>query len=174
MSRLRLSDIKISKSFANTVPKEKKMEECRKVWREQHRQDRYIVVNKDNVLVDGYIQYLVLKDAGIEDIEYRISDVKRKCWKRKAFNEDATYRNEPTTYVYGVHFHPNSGTFSKEYVWRIPKTWAELGWEDDLNIGDEIRVYSGKWITTAIVTRIERLDKCPVDTPVKRVIRKIE
>ena len=71
MSKLRLSDIKISKSFANTVPKEKKMEECRKVWREQHRQDRYIVVNKDNVLVDGYIQYLVLKDAGIEDIEYR-------------------------------------------------------------------------------------------------------
>lgn len=69
---MKLKDITIRDSFANTIPKEHKMKECRDYWEEHQEQDRYIVVDRNNVLVDGYIQYLVLKENGIEDVEIRI------------------------------------------------------------------------------------------------------
>ena len=56
MRRMKLSDIKINKAFANSIPKENKMEECRYNWRKYHKQDRYVVINRDNFLIDGYIQ----------------------------------------------------------------------------------------------------------------------
>ena len=37
----KLSDIKINKAFANSIPKENKMAECRDNWRKYHKQDRY-------------------------------------------------------------------------------------------------------------------------------------
>ena len=63
MRRMKLADIKISEAFANSIPSEEKMNECRNNWNQLNRQDRYIVVNTDNVLIDGYIMYLVLKAA---------------------------------------------------------------------------------------------------------------
>ena len=60
MRRMKLSDIKITDAFANSIPSEEKLNECRNNWKQWNRQDRYIVVNPDNVLIDGYIQYLVL------------------------------------------------------------------------------------------------------------------
>ena len=60
MRRMKLSDIKISDAFANSVPSEEKLNECKNNWNQWNRQDRYIVVDHDNVLIDGYIQYLVL------------------------------------------------------------------------------------------------------------------
>lgn len=68
MKTMKLSEIKISNAFAVTTPREDKVNACREYWEENHEQDRDIVVNKDNVLVDGYVQYLVLKEKGIEEV----------------------------------------------------------------------------------------------------------
>ena len=83
MRRMKLSDIKISEAFANSVPREEKMNECRNNWNKWNRQDRFIVVNPDNVLIDGYIQYLVLKENKIDEAEIKISDRRKKRWYRK-------------------------------------------------------------------------------------------
>ena len=83
MRRMRLEDIKIKESFANTTPSEEKMNECRKFWEMCNKQDRYVVVNKKGYLIDGYVQYLVLKENGIEDVEIRVGRSTKKRWNRK-------------------------------------------------------------------------------------------
>ena len=170
--RMKLSDIKINNAFANTTPKENKMNECRNNWNNYHLQDRYLVVNTDGFLIDGYVQYLVLKENNIEDAEVKISNRRKKRWYRKNVEDWNVphYRNETTTYVYGVHPNSKSG---KEFVWRVPKSWSELGWEDGLDIGDEILVTTKFGIKHIVITKIEISDKCPVNMPVKRVVKRI-
>lgn len=170
MRTMKLSDIKIKNSFANTTPKKEKMDECRLYWDTYHRQDRYIVVDHDNTLIDGYIQYLVLKEEGIEEAEIKISNRRKKRWYRKNVDDWTVphYRNQKTAYIYGIH--PNSYS-TKERVWRVPDSW--VGWEKDLLPGDKILVCTKYGIRTIIITRIEWLDKCPVDIPVKKVYRKL-
>lgn len=82
--KIKLSDIKISDAFANITPKENKMNECREYWDKFSKQDRYIVISpKNNVLIDGYIQYLVLKENNVEEAEVKISTRSKKSWRRK-------------------------------------------------------------------------------------------
>ena len=64
MQKMKLDDIKIKDTYAMTNPKEHKMRECRDYWDKYRCQDRYIVVNNSNILIDGYIQYLILKENG--------------------------------------------------------------------------------------------------------------
>ena len=168
MRRMKLSDIKISETFANSIPSEEKMEECRNNWDMWHRQDRFIVVNSNNVLIDGYVQYLVLKENYIEEAEIKISNRRKKRWYRK--NTDdwniPHYRNETTTYIYGKH--PNNNC-NKEFIWRIPKsmTW----FTENIQVGDSILCQTKFGIAPVIVTKVETLDKCPVDFRVKRVAK---
>lgn len=58
---MRLSEIKIPADFESSIPNTNKYEKCKKYYKETGNQDRYIVVDENNVLVDGYIMYLVLK-----------------------------------------------------------------------------------------------------------------
>ena len=44
---MKLSDIKISETFAATMPKSEKLNACREHWNSTHQQDRDIVVNKN-------------------------------------------------------------------------------------------------------------------------------
>ena len=83
MRRMKLSDIKISEAFANSIPSNKKLNECRNNWNQWNRQDRYIVVNSYNVLIDGYVMYLVLKENNVEEVEVKISTKRKKRWYRK-------------------------------------------------------------------------------------------
>ena len=172
MRTMKLVDIKISDAFANSIPSEKKLNECRNNWTQYNRQDRYIVVNPDNVLIDGYIQYLVLKENNVEEVEVKISTKRKKRWYRKNVKDwdIPHYKNEATTYVYGVHPYSEN---KKEFVWRVPKSWSELGWEDGLNISDEILVDTKFGIKPVVVTKIEISDKCPVNIPVKRVVKRL-
>ena len=172
MRRMKLSDIKISEAFANSIPKDEKMQECRTNWKKWNRQDRFVVVDHDNVLIDGYIMYLVLKENNVDNVQIKISDRRKKRWYRKNV-EDWTvphYKNEPTVYIYGIHPNSKSG---KEFMWRVPKSWSEFGWEDGLNIGDEILVSTKFGIKPIVVTKIKISDKCPVDIPVKRVVKRL-
>lgn len=170
MSRkMKLSDIKIKDSFAITTPKEEKMEECRNYWNTYHKQDRYIVVNDNNELIDGYIMYLILKENGEEEARIKISNKPKKRWYRKNIKDWTAphYRNEETIYVYGVH--PNSKC-TKEFCWRVPKNWTWFA--ENVQVGDSILCRTKFGVAPVIVTKIEVLDNCPVDFAVKRVVGK--
>ena len=168
--KMRLSDIKISKSFAITTPKEEKMSVCRDFWNNNHKQIKNIVVNKDNILVDGYVQYLILKENNVENADV-VKLGRKKVFinrehKRTREYVEPSYKRETTTYIFGIH--PKSRI--KEYVWRVPTSWK--GWENDLLPGDRIWVNTKYGIKPIIVTKIEWSDKCPVDMKVRKVARK--
>lgn len=170
MKTMKLSDIKIKESFANSNPQSRKVEECRHYWNENHEQDRYLVVNHKNELIDGYIQYLVLKENKVSNVIIQYSEYKRKRYNRLKTRgyEIPKYRTNETAYIYGIH--PNSKS-TKERVWRVPASWK--GWESDILPGDRILVNTKRGIKSIIVTKIEWSDKCPVDMPVRKVSRKI-
>ena len=176
MRYMKLSEIKIRESFLNSIPKEEKIDECRKYWSENHEQDRYIVVDHSNVLIDGYIQYLVLQENNEDMAEIRVASKKKKQYARKNINKKkcrsnkrTNYRECETTYVFGIH--PNSNS-TKERVWRIPNSWWS-GWADKLNIGDMLLVKTKYGLVPIQVTRIEKMSECPVEFPVKTVIKKL-
>ena len=166
---MKLSDIKISEAFASSIPSEEKMNECRNNWNQWNCQDRYIVVNPYNVLIDGYIQYLVLKENDVEEAEVKISIRRKKRWYRKNVEDwnVQNYRNDTTTYIYGVH--PNS-KYTKTYIWRVPKNWTN--WADNIQIGDTIICSTKNGCAPVVVNKIEILDECPIDIPVKKVCSK--
>lgn len=164
---MKLSNIRISSNFANTTPRPEKMAECRNYWNENRTQDRPLVVNHHNYLIDGYIQYLVLKENGIEDAVVVISNTRKKCWERKTRNGNTSnYKNQPTTYVYGKHVGKHN---NKEYVWRVPKKW--VGWTAIHKVGDVVYVNTEHGNKPIVITRIETLSTCPVNLRVKKVCR---
>lgn len=171
--KIKLSDIKISDAFANTTPKENKMNECREYWDKFSKQDRYIVISpKNNVLIDGYIQYLVLKENNVEEAEVKISTRSKKSWKRKKSNVNSTnYKNSKTMYVYGIHLN-RFGLDGKEFVWRVPKSKSWTWFSNNVDAGDVILCHTKFGIKPVIVTMIEELDKSPVDFPVKKIASK--
>ena len=173
MTTMKLSNIKISEDFAKSTPKESKMNECRMYWNMGQEQDRYIVVNPDNVLLDGYIQYLVLKENDIDEAQVIVAERTHKCWRRiclDGFDNDMpnkTYKERKTTYIYGTHENDD-----KERVWRVPNSWWN-GWKDTLNVGDKLLVNTKNGRKIISITRVKTLDKCPTVLPVKTVIKRV-
>lgn len=170
---MKLFDIRIKGSFENSVPNDYKLAQCREYWNQHGFYLHDIVVNNKGYLVDGYIQYLVLKENGIEDIVVR--DLDKKVHKRQKLKvrksdkkKSKSYRDMETLYVFGVH--PGRG--KKERVWRAPSKFQKE-WEEILNVGDIVMVKTKHGNASIKVTRIERLFECPVDIPVKRVIKKV-
>ena len=74
------------------------------------------------------------------------------------------YRNNTTTYVYGIH--PNSKD-TKTYVWRVPKSWTWFA--ENVRSGDSILCQTKFGSAPVIVTKVEVLDSCPVNIRVKKV-----
>lgn len=172
MSRtMKLSEIKISSVFAETTPSEEKMNECRNNYLTYHRQDRVIVVDHDGYLIDGYCMYIILKELGIEKAQIKISNRRKKRWFRKDTSswEIPYYRNNPTTYIFGVH--PNSKD-TKTYMWRVQNNRRDSIYEEILP-GDYVLCQTKNGIAPVIVTRMETLDKCPVDMRVKKFVGKV-
>ena len=170
MRRMKLSDIKITFEFAESTPTEAKMQQCRENWNQWHRQDRYLVVMPhNNVLIDGYIQYLVLKENGVEEAEVKISTRRKKRWIRKNTKDWATprYKDNPTTYIYGTHLNSNC---KKEFVWRVPESW--ISWADNIQISDIIMCSTKFGCAPIVVNKIEVLDKPPINLPIKKVCNK--
>lgn len=170
MKTMKLSEIKISNAFAVTTPNIEKVNTCRNYWEENHKQDRDIVVNKNNVLIDGYIQYLVLKENGIEEAFVNKLERKRtiKHVKKDRVHKEPAYKSNTITYIYGVHLNRRA---DKKYVWRVPNSWN--GWENDLLPGDVILVRTQYGVKPVAITNIEYRDKCPVDMRVKKVCGKV-
>lgn len=171
MGKIKASEIKISSAFAETTPHEEKMNECRNNFLTYHRQDRVIVIDHDGYLIDGYVMYLILKELGVEEAQIKISERRKKRWFRKDTSSWKVpyYRNNPATYIFGVH--PNSKD-TKEYVWRVRNAMRDSIYEEVLP-GDCVLCETKNGIAPVIVTRIETLDECPVDMRVKKFVRKI-
>lgn len=160
MRKIKVSDIIITDAFSSTNPSEKKMNKYRSMWDKFNRQPKYITVNESNILIDGYIQYLLLKEKDIEEAEclIRLSDKK---------NNINTYKTMPTTYIYGKHI--NSGC-DKEFMWCVPNSWEDV----NIQVGDTVLCQTKFGKAPVIVTKVETLDRCPVSFRVKRVIKKFD
>ena len=167
-----ISQIRIKGSFKNSVPNDYKLAQCREYWSKHGFYLHDIIVNDKGQLVDGYIQYLVLRENNIKDVVVKGFDKKihkrNKSKVRKGNKKKVkSYRDTETLYVFGVH--PGR---SKERVWRVP-TKFQKEWESILNVGDTVLVKTKRGKAPIKVTRIERLSECPVDLPVKKIVKKI-
>ena len=62
MESIRLEEIKIKNYFLNTIPNENKLEKYRTYYKENGMQAKPIKLNRNGFLIDGYIQYIILKE----------------------------------------------------------------------------------------------------------------
>lgn len=160
---VKLSSIKIPKSYAVTTPSEKKVRTKRKKYRKGKL--KAITINTDGFLINGYINYLILKENNVEDAEVNIVDIK----KNDNSNVPESYRNTRTTYIYGKH--PNNKS-EKIYTWRIPnaESWRKFS---EMVLPDDLIFCKTKFgCSPVIVQAIQTVDKCPVEFPVKKVLSK--
>ena len=97
-----------------------------------------IIINHNNVLVDGYISYLILKRSGAKEIE---------C----IFSED---NDEIATYIKGVHIKGK-----KEYIWMVPRRLIKR-FANNVGIGDRVFCYSNRRVAPVIVKSIFTAPKC--------------
>lgn len=149
---IKLSDIKISDAFARTHVSERKLQKCRDYFDVFEKADRDIVLSSKDILIDGYIMYLVYKENNIEEVEVKVK---------------STYRDYPTTYIYGKHVNGSN----KVYVWRIPHD-RKYHWDKFVTLIEpgDIILCRTKYGTQAIsVADIQVYDKCPVNYSVKKV-----
>ena len=170
---MRLSEIKIPADFESSAPNSLKYEKCEKYYLETGQQDRYLVIDENSVLIDGYIMYLVLKNHGAEYAQtkhvlvskYGYTYRKRNKYGKLVPPEKVTsYKEKLTTYVYGKH--PNNDN-DKEYMWRIPNMFGGMG--DELKIGDRIYCRTIFGVAPVIVTKVEKKDNLDLDMKVKKV-----
>lgn len=160
---VKLSSIKILKSYALTTPSEKKVRTKRKKYRKGKL--RAITINTDGFLINGYIDYLILKENNVEDVEVNIVDIK----KNDNSNVPESYRNTRTTYIYGKH--PNNKS-EKIYIWRIPNKENWMKFSETVLPDDLIFCKTKFGCSPVIVQAIQTIDKCPVEFPVKKVLSK--
>ena len=149
---MKLSEIKIKGNFLRTPPADYKLNACRDFCRSNGCVDRDIILNKNNVLVDGYVAYLVLKENNISDTEVIYN-----------YNKIDSVPIEKL-YVYARH----AGN-SKEYVWRIKA--RDYG---NISVGDNILVNTKFGNKVVTVTRIEKLFNPPVAAPIRKVLKCIK
>lgn len=150
---MKLAEIKISERFAAHPPAPTKMEKCRRFYKEHGTIDRNIVVNSNNVLVDGYVAYLVLKENGVPEVEVK-----------KEFNI-FDYRQKETTYVYGYH---QNDPMKSPYIWRITNKTVD---SDRIQEGSRILVYTKNGTKVVIVIKVEKNISPPIEQSIKKVIR---
>lgn len=149
-----INEIVIPDWFKESTPSQKKYDEKLKTYLDSDK--RYYkapIVDKKNVLKDGYVTYLVLKDQGAQNI-----------WVKSPKDNE-----EPKTYVFGKHLNSND---TKEYVWRLSNSVANrIG---NITEGMTLMVVAGKdnKIAPIIVTKLEKLNTPPVTTKIKKVVGK--
>ena len=160
---VKLSSIKIPKSYAITIPSEKKVRTKRKKYKKGKR--RAITINTDRFLINGYINYLILKENNVEDADVNIVDIK----KNDNSNVPESYRNTNTTYIYGKH--PNDKS-EKIYIWRIPNKENWMKFSETVLPDDLIFCKTKFGCSPVIVQAIQTIDKCPVEFTIKKVLSK--
>lgn len=158
MKNMKLDAIKIRDSFANSKPNKSRMKRKRYLYK-YYGIYKSIVVDGNDVLIDGYMTYLILKEFGVKST--KVVNLGEKYYTSKFFKEKEIY------YLYGIH----SGN-DKEYVWVIPENKVDkiIG---QVLPGDQVIVNTMYGKETVTVTRIELLKNPPVDRPIRSVVGRI-
>lgn len=76
VQEIKIEDIVIQDSFKSSPPSTYKIAKCYGCYRKNKVFDRDIIINKDNVLTDGYVAYLVAKMFDIKTLSvvYEVND----------------------------------------------------------------------------------------------------
>lgn len=156
MKNMRLDDIKIRDSFASSRPSEEKMQ-MKKGEYIRSGKLKPIMIDENNVLIDGYISYLILKEFGVENTTVII---KEKDNLKK-------FMNKSTYYIYGIY--KNAG---KEYSWFVPNGCID-GFIGKALPGDKVLVNTRNGNKRVTITRIVLLDNPPVKQRIRKVIKLI-
>lgn len=159
MKKIKISEIKICDEFVEHQPSERKIVNKMKWIKKRNRQHGNfckIVLDENGVLIDGYATMLAMEKMGYTECYCSI--------------KKPNYREQPTTYIFG--YHPNSVSENREYVWRVPNAQTEWIYGQVLP-GDTVLCQTKFGIAPVVVTRIETLDKCPVEMRVKKFIAKL-
>ena len=143
-----IDSILIPACFEEHQPRMDKLNLCREFFKENGCLDRDIVIGQDDVLQDGYIGYIVLKENNIRTVSAKVCDPCRG------------------TLVYGVH----PGGDGKEYCWRIVNATQD---KQNLEVGGRAIVRTRFGYKEIIVTKIEygMHQKAPNGRFAKRVVR---
>lgn len=149
-----VNEIIIPEGFSE--PKKEKLDSKRIQWNSYGGQNKSIVINKENVLLDGYIQYLLAKEFGCDEVYVKRVNIK-SC---KKYN--IGYRDCETAYIYGKHMNSKC---DKEFVWRLKN--KDFYKKDLIKIGDIICVNTKFGLTKVVVRNICVLNEPPVDQRVK-------
>ena len=91
-----------------------------------------IIINHNNLLIDGYISYLILKRVGVDEVECILTD-------------DS---NDICTYIRGTHLNSK-----KEYTWVVPRRLLKR-FVNKISPGDRVFCYSNKRVAPVIVKSI--------------------
>lgn len=144
-----MDDIKVPSIYSNPNPD--KLQKCRLHYQRYGKLDRDIVISNSGYIRDGYVGYLILKEFGVKEAIV-ITSIRQPNYKEKE-----------TIYVFGCH-----KPMLKEYCWRITKGTQYL---EKLSVGNRILVNTKHGNKVVTVTRIEKLNKPPVERKVKKVIK---
>lgn len=147
---LKLADIIIKDNFLKTTPSSIKLNRCRDFYKQFGRTDKSILVDKNNVLLDNYIRYLVLRENNVESVTVNVLR--------------DNYFDINTFYVFGRH--PCS---KREYVWRLPHD--KLSDADKYKVGGRALVRTKHGVKEIIITKTLQSLSPPVKTPIRKVIK---
>lgn len=159
--KVNISDIKIQPEYEKTRPSKAKLKECEDFYLKYHKLDRYIGINSDGYLVDGYVGYLVAKKFGLQIVKIKKTEEKLSDGNIKYL----FLRPVKHTYVYGIHDEQHT---NKKYVWRIPDNK-----NIKLHVGDKAIVATKHGLSTISVTDIQRLPNKPINMRIRKVVRKL-
>ena len=161
--KVKIDKIKISDKFKKYKPKDYNVQKhLDKFVNNDYKQYENIVVDDNYVLVDSYIQYLLCKEYGIEEVDIVIRHIDNRDDHNPEF-----YKTQVCTYVYGVHL---NGNMEREYVWRVPLSWYNF----HVEIGDKIMCRTKYGLQPVIVTRVETVDNPPREGIIRKVARSCE
>ena len=135
MNTVDIGDIIVPKKFSK--PREKKMNDVREHMEKYGTLDKPVVLQGD-LLVDGYVRYLVAKEYGMKRVP---------CVQTSELN--TVEENKPNTYIVG-----RFETSGKEYVWRLPRKIS-------VEVGDSVLVdsrFAKKNRAVVTVTRVFHSD----------------
>ena len=123
-----ISDIIIPDEFTKTTPKNSKVERIREYFNVYNTIDEPVTISSGNILMDGYIRYLIAKENNIQSIPCVISD--------KNFTP-----KRPVKYIVGKF---ENGL---EYIWKIRNKL-------DVNVGDKVLVANKNGSAVVTVVKV--------------------
>lgn len=143
---LPLSSIIIPQQYAKSHPSPMKRDACANWYKQHGILDRMLVVDQNNILIDGYIGYLVLMEAGVTEyiVERRVAD------KR-------------ISYIGGRH-----PACPKMYYWEIDSHTQNL---DALRPGNCALVDTKYGRAVVKIVVLAQATESPTNKPLRRVLR---